>query len=770
MQFIFNNNRFLKASVFVLCIFFLFDVCAQTKVPFAQRTSELVDSPFKGNKVYHLQGDFVMLGNANNYLAKYRDSGKNDWSAMEFSLLQEDNGKGIKNSSSADFVLPQGISEDCTKIVYAGLYWSGRADDKSGIILGNIKNKGHGLNKKSVKFKGPKQSDYEELVSQSEIFFEQGASVSGMYAGYYDVTNFVKEQGVGTYSVGDIATLEGVGGGTGYYGGWGMVIVFENPTLKWRDITIFDGFSYVGSRSKGQIDLKGINTIDVGQVNVTIGMMAGEGDRFATGDYFEIRKGMTNKWLRLSHTNNATENFFNSSIFVGNTPREPERLNNFGIDIVKFDIPNSNNEIINLSQDETSFRFGTSSDVFCIYNIVFAVDAFVSEVDLLNSNTNNIKEGDLLQAGDGLDFELSINNKSTEQIINSKVEIPIPFNVHFVSADIEQGNGVVYWKHPSIPDADPSKVAGGVIIWDLGDLDQSTEEIKLKPKLKYKVKATDRCELLALSSFGCLSEIAINGAFTGKGFFSNAQIQSDFIKEYEANDFCAPNQPIKGDFKVGLAVNPYDLKMCLGKQEIHFEEDLLIFNFSGCEIQKEWIIERLVVTPYFPIGTEFYSVEPINRGFETSLITNDFKFDNVLNESIFYAIIDKKHRTCYVSFKIKIVPSIRTILLSSDELCKEQEGLIKLSGLSQGESVTWEYYTIESNSWNPIVTSTWASYFKTEYSSLKIPNTKELLQGLEIRCKVKTKVGCEILSEQLKIEISECEFHVNPSLRARVSE
>ena len=66
-----------------------------------------------------------------------------------------------------------------------------------------------------------------------------------MYSAYAEITDYVKDHGIGEYFVADIALNEGNGGNTGYFGGWGMVVVYENSKMKWRDVTIFDGYAYL---------------------------------------------------------------------------------------------------------------------------------------------------------------------------------------------------------------------------------------------------------------------------------------------------------------------------------------------------------------------------------------------------------------------------------------------------------------------------------------------------------------------------------------------
>lgn len=60
-----------------------------------------------------------------------------------------------------------------------------------------------------------------------------------MYSAFAEITEYVKANGIGKYTVADIALVEGNGGSTGYYGGWGIIVVYENSKMKWREMSLF---------------------------------------------------------------------------------------------------------------------------------------------------------------------------------------------------------------------------------------------------------------------------------------------------------------------------------------------------------------------------------------------------------------------------------------------------------------------------------------------------------------------------------------------------
>src|SRR5690606_29458291 len=195
------------------------------------------------------------------------------------------------------------------------------------------------LNKNTIKFKTP-GGTYQTITAQNNEIHYGGSGTDYMYTGYSDVTNLVRKGGFAEYQVGNIALVEGrTNGGAGFFGGWGMVVIYANPTMKWRDITVFDGFSYIEheraagvGETAGNLDVSGFRAAQAGPVNIKMGMMAGEGDRSIRGDFFQIRNRISADYTRLSHGGNTETNFFRGSIETGGNPRNPDQVNNFGVD------------------------------------------------------------------------------------------------------------------------------------------------------------------------------------------------------------------------------------------------------------------------------------------------------------------------------------------------------------------------------------------------------------------------------------------------------
>jgi hypothetical protein len=101
------------------------------RVPFKHRVG---NSAPEGN-LFRVRGDFTIIGNTNLTLAVYNDTSNN--SANEVVFVDVDQDSSTLNSSSATLMFSQenGADPSCTDILYAGLYWSGRAEMGKGMTF-----------------------------------------------------------------------------------------------------------------------------------------------------------------------------------------------------------------------------------------------------------------------------------------------------------------------------------------------------------------------------------------------------------------------------------------------------------------------------------------------------------------------------------------------------------------------------------------------------------------------------------------------------------
>lgn len=659
-----KNYTFLKIQMLLktlaLIAFLLvgsLELSAQVIKNFTPRTSSAAPAPYTGKQIYTLQGDFKMIGNTN--LITQSSSGTTNNSA-NMKYVDIDGDSNTKNSSSA--VLDLGGPNSCLNIVYAGLYWSGRAN--TGSMTVNVG--GKNINKNTIKFKYAGDSYQTITAPTTEILYPNG-SYANMYAGYADVTNYVRAHGAGNYFVSDLATSDGMGDGTGWCGGWGLVVVYGNPSLPWRDIIVYDGYAYViNGNASHQLNISGFNAVQQGPVNATLGVMAVEGDNNLTGDYFKIvnPSQATNpnptSWTALSHAGNSTNNFFNGSIQTGGNTRNPTYTNNMGTDVAKFDLPAGS--IVN-NQQQTKFLYGSTGDTYVVYSIVLAIDSFipnavvVNQIDQVNGAAPAPGYGlggspSGIAAGSTLDMSLNVYNIGDEAVNNGLMQVDIPPNMHYVSSSVTSGmfltssNTTVTWvAPPGAPSgATPATTPGGTLKWKLNSgvqipVDANHGTTKLG-QLKYQLKVSDNCILLNTSVNSCNNFADITGSLSGSGAVSGSPFTNPAVTNYVTSGTCQPiadSEPFKFDIDAsGLDCSAYNI-----------QGGILIIDAGT----NPW--PRANVTSNYPPGTLFYSAVPDPANPSANLVTGDFPASADHNTR-YYAVVPGMPAGCYLILEIKL--------------------------------------------------------------------------------------------------------------------
>lgn len=548
-------NRKFTLLVLLICLI-SGSVSAQVMKPFTPRKS-----PYLDNKpIISLRGDFQMIGNTNMTLLNYSPNGNN---SQYMVYVDKDGDPSTLNSSSATLVYPTGnegygaIDPACTNIVYAGLYWMGRAHNSS-TSPNQFTVNGKHLDKLKVRFKHSGDSYRYVTAQNSEIRFPTN-SEDFIYTGYADVTEYVRQKGAGEYFVADMALNQGEGGSTGYFGGWGLIVVYENSKMKWRDITIFDGYAYIYGPSKKDYELpvSGFRTAQNGHIDMRLGIIAGEGDVDIKKDYFQIQRH-NGGWEYLIHSGNTVNNFFNGSIPAPN-PRNPQLPNNTGIDIAMFNINNAGNSIITNNQTSTKFRYGSRQDTYVISCIAMSVDAYVPDVQghIFITATGGVgyTPGSPVLPGQEIEYELKITNPSEEKILGVSMDIPIPYTAELVSFSATYNNNYSFPNKLLVP----VDTAGAKILrWKIGDLPKAgNTELA---KLKFKLKATKNCFYL-VDRDNCLPKVQLEGKISGKGEMSGKNFSDiKFISGYE--DGNCHNKPIYAPLSININAADFVNKNC----------------------------------------------------------------------------------------------------------------------------------------------------------------------------------------------------------------
>lgn len=625
---------------------------------FTQRTSQYTPN----TKIYNLKGDFQMIGNTNLTLAAYSNNASNNGNMKYVDI---DNDETTLNSSSAtlQFSNEQGAKPKCSRVVYAGLYWTGRAhNNEASPMYFTVRKNGEDitLDKRKVRLKHA-NGDYLNVEAQdNHIYFPTNAH-GNMYSAYAEVTDYVRTHGAGEYTVADIALREGNGGGTGFFGGWGMIVIYENSKMKWRDITVFDGHAYIMSPNPGvvnidyELPISGFRTAQSGAVNLKLGLIAGEGDRNIPGDYFEILKqGTSNNWIKLKHTNNSTNNFFNGSIPATN-PRNPNLLNNTGIDITMFNINNVNNSLIANNQTSTKFKYGSRQDTYIIPCIAMAVDAYVPDVEghveITTTGGNPYTGGQVLPSGE-VEYELTLANPSQERILDVSIDIPVPYTAELVSYSATYSSEITTGQQPQEIDVSGAKL----LRWNIGTLPVS--QTSNLAKLKFKLKATTNCFLLVYEE--CRPKILLEGKISGKGELSGRSFSDlRFIRGYQDGE--CQDEPIYSPLAIDIDAQDFVNNNCADMPEgTSLSKPFVYCEDPGVDVFK-------AISKIFPPGTRFYSqivietqdnvqiVKPASGATEYTAATNFPTSYSNIGETLYHAV-PFGASACKWDFRIKIKP------------------------------------------------------------------------------------------------------------------
>jgi len=609
---ILENNKLFRNLI--LAIFAL-----ALTIPSAQ-SQLLVDFTKVPDQIFSIKGDYTMLGNTSLIRVNYSDDGQNGNNDMGYVDIDGDADTWNSSTAAFDYSVQAGADPNCTKILYAGLYWTGRANN--GGVAGNTVDATRTVNgvvqnrtftKNQIKFKAAGDS-YQTI--DGGFIYNPPVDYYQIYSCYADVTEYVKAHGTGNYTAADMALVQGNADGVGYFGCWSLVVVYENSKMKDRDISIFQGHAFNSNSNIVDIPVTGFQAVQSGDVNVKIGFLAGEGDRELTGDYAKIKQLNTNNYISLVHSTNATNNFFNSSINTGGNYRLPQYLNNNGIDIAMFNLDNGNdndpntpavNSVIANGQTSTVIRVGTTSDVYTLSVLVFGVDAYKPETDEIITLTAINGVAPVLPytctPGQELSYKVEIKNKGSEPIKLYKLSVPIPSNADFVPGSVTKT------LHPLVTSTNtPLPVYNSVtrsLDWDFGNLPLHPTDLNtILASYTFKLKATTNCFLL--SGSGCNQNIPVTGVANGTGVITNTNIvNQSYILGYNASGPCS-EEVINGIINVAINGNAYVGANC----DLETQDGILNLDIpasgSGYAISN--------ISVLYPPGTKFYSAYPVVAG------------------------------------------------------------------------------------------------------------------------------------------------------------
>ncbi len=172
-----------------------------------------------------------------------------------------------------------------------------------------------------------------------------------------------------------------MGGGSA---GWLLYVVYEDASESPKYFTTYNGLVEV-SKEAVEISFNDFKSKEEGIVKTKIALGAMEGDRKIKTDEVSIFDKKAGAFKHLSNKLREEKNFFNSSITMDDqffTDRNPNSANTLGFDLLKMEIPNPNNELLDNATTQANLKFQARADRFYLFFVAFETEinkAFLEE-------------------------------------------------------------------------------------------------------------------------------------------------------------------------------------------------------------------------------------------------------------------------------------------------------------------------------------------------------------------------------------------------------
>ena len=339
-------------------------------------------------------------------------------------------------------------------IIWAGLYWEGKLCDSTSstacIYPSNSdydtfnKSKDH---RDDILFKTPNRNDY-ITVTANRVFTAERTSTNWSYSAFADVTSLIDPDERGAFGVANIALSSRYSNGGGNYGGWAMLVIYEDPSnqLHYKNISVFNGFEFVDDvNNPTEIFIDGFLTPISGDVTGSIALFAADGDPVVGGD-MEMREGTTSNYSYVGDTKNPTNNLLNSTITEFGQEINTGVTKTYGVDADRLDV----STFLTNDQSDTNFKFGAGVagqlDYYSLSLFAFATDLttpvindFSKDAVIVDLNgTRTASPGQPIYPGSELIYTLTFTNSGDE--VATSVEIFDDFDFDGLTFGLDLNN------------------------------------------------------------------------------------------------------------------------------------------------------------------------------------------------------------------------------------------------------------------------------------------------------------------------------------------
>ncbi len=331
--------------------------------------------------------------------------------SFNMAFTDADNDPATFDSSSADLSLSAGSS-----VLWAGLYWGARLATGTGGAPGSA-------DRATMLFKVPGGPSY--VTERSAQEFGPITSSGNAYQEFADVTGLVRTAGSGTYWGANVAAATGAD----RYAGWSLVVVYRNPSLPVRNLTVFDGIANVGPGSPQTVGISGFVAPKSGPVDAQLGMVAYEGDIATSGDTATLNS------TQLGTAVSPGTNFFDSADdFNGTyvTSRNPPDKNMFGFDIKQLGASG----VIPNGATSATFSFTSTGDVYFPGVLTTAINLFAPDFSPSAKTAEDRSGHNPPVPGDTIRYTVNFVNAGQDAAVNSVATDTLPPNTTFVPGSL----------------------------------------------------------------------------------------------------------------------------------------------------------------------------------------------------------------------------------------------------------------------------------------------------------------------------------------------
>ena len=353
--------------------------------------------------------------------------------SFDMQVLGLDNG-GTFSSSSADLNLPS-----CSNVLFAGLYWG--ADQ--GISGTDSTWVTAGFN--TIKLKIPGAASYTTHTSTQTNRHSLAWSTPGFnhtgYLCFKDITAEINAANAnGTYTAADVVGPIGIANACG---GWTIVIVYSNPSLLPRNLTVFDGAVIINLGDPAvDIPISGFLTPPAGPVSCELGAVVYDGDR-SGADSFAFRQNGAPLFYNLASAAvplNGAGDAWNSKISHKGavvTTRNPAFQNTLGYDASIMDLPNVGNAQLSNSQTSATVRFSSPSENYFVHALSTSISQYNPSFAFDKTGTD-LNGGSFLP-GDSLQYQINYTNLGNDSSTNTIIIDNLPSGTAYMPGSIRIG-------------------------------------------------------------------------------------------------------------------------------------------------------------------------------------------------------------------------------------------------------------------------------------------------------------------------------------------